>query len=438
MLSSVLLILLSSVQLVYLVPLENLNDTNLPKICEVNTFQKSGYLPLSNDVEYFYWFFESQNDPENAPLTLWINGGPGCSSMIGLWQELGPCKVSKNGKKSEVNPYSWNKYSNLLFIDQPGGVGFSRGKDNINSTFLGAKPAYEFMQAFYKEFPKYKEQPFHIYGESYAGHYIPVYADHIVNENKRIRQGLSNNSIINLTSIGIGNGWTEPLIQMEQYNTMACNSSYGSLLSDDTCQKMKNNYPLCAEKIKKCYETNSDLDCVMADNFCNRHITSLYKEANRSFYDVRTHEDMPDSYVGFLNSEPVKSNIGFTSNFEACNDNVFKQFSRTGDSARTTAPYVANLLNENIRVLLYSGDADYICSWYGNYAWAEKLDFNGNIEYRQQSMKPWMMNDKEVGQVKYGGGLTFVRMYEAGHEVPYYQPEASLKMFNNHINDQIL
>ncbi|CAO3645031.1 unnamed protein product [Cunninghamella echinulata] len=80
MLKSILLILLSSTQLAWLAPLEHSNDHL--EICEGNVFQKSGYLSLPNNIEYFYWFFESQNDPENAPLTLWLNGGPGCSSMM--------------------------------------------------------------------------------------------------------------------------------------------------------------------------------------------------------------------------------------------------------------------------------------------------------------------------------------------------------------------
>ncbi|CAO3645027.1 unnamed protein product [Cunninghamella echinulata] len=317
----------------------------------------------------------------------------------------------------------------------PGGVGFSKGEDQLNSTFQGAKPAYEFIQAFYKEFPKYSQQPFHIYGESYGGHYIPVYADYIVNQNKRVQQGKSNNTFINLESIGIGNGWTDPLVQLEHYSTMACNSSYGSVLPESTCQRMKDNYPSCAEKVQKCYDTQNDQDCFIADNFCNIHITSLYGESERSYYDVRTHDDMPENYVRYLNSEAVKLKIGHKGDFEACSDSVFKRFSRTGDSVRTTAPNVANLLNENIRVLLYSGDADYICSWYGNYAWAEKLEFDGKDEYRQQSMQPWTINGKKVGEFQSGGGLTFVRVYEAGHEVPYYQPEASLEIDNSKSNN---
>jgi carboxypeptidase D len=78
-------------------------------ICETTPGVKSfsGYVDVEEHQHIFFWFFEARNaDPTSAPLTVWINGGPGSSSMIGLFQELGPCGVDSNGDLYN-NPYAW-------------------------------------------------------------------------------------------------------------------------------------------------------------------------------------------------------------------------------------------------------------------------------------------------------------------------------------------
>jgi hypothetical protein len=93
-------------------------------VCETTPGVKSyaGYVDLSPTEHTFFWFFEARHDPKNAPITLWLNGGPGSDSLIGLFEELGPCRINKNNE-SEINPHSWNEVSNMLFLSQPLGVG---------------------------------------------------------------------------------------------------------------------------------------------------------------------------------------------------------------------------------------------------------------------------------------------------------------------------
>ncbi|KAI8062262.1 carboxypeptidase S1, CPD-S1 [Gongronella butleri] len=398
-----------------------------PKLCDDTVVQYSGYLDVGKNEHYFFWFFESRNKPDTDPLTVWLNGGPGCSSMIGLWQELGPCRVNSDGSQAIYNEEgSWNKVSNMLFFDQPDGVGFSYGTDTVTSTDDAAPLAYNLVQAFLKAFPKYQKNPFHYYGESYGGHYIPAFADYVLKQNQNPAAGAIP---VNLQSIGIGNGFTDPLIQYQYYEQMACNSSYGSVLSDSDCQTMRDNTP----QLQQCYDSGDDQDCVNADNFCSQNVEGVYDNSGKSYYDVRTSAEIPSTYEKFLTLQSTMTAIGAKSKYSECSNTAGAKFGPTGDDSRNFADHVGNLLNNGVQVLLYSGDADYICNWMGNYAWSNKFDFTGSDAYRAKDLTAWTVNGKEVGQYKQASNLTFVRVYEAGHEVPYYQPAAALQMFTNQV-----
>jgi len=93
--------------------------------------------------------------------------------------ELGPCLINKYGNGTDYNPYGWNKDTALLFVDQPAGVGFSyvdEGTPVPGTSFVAAHDMHLFLQMFVSQmFPEHKDGPFHISGESYAGHYVREY-----------------------------------------------------------------------------------------------------------------------------------------------------------------------------------------------------------------------------------------------------------------------
>ena len=96
--------------------LQEKSHANGTGICDPNVQQYSGYYKLKVGLlpkNYFYWFFEARENPETAPLLLWMTGGPGCSSEVALFGENGPCKVSADGSNTTVNPYSWNSNANM-------------------------------------------------------------------------------------------------------------------------------------------------------------------------------------------------------------------------------------------------------------------------------------------------------------------------------------
>lgn len=76
-------------------------------------------------INTFFWFFEARKVPGNAPLSIWLNGGPGSSSLMGLLQETGPCFVGADSNSTYLNPHSWNNEVNMLYLDQPNQTGFS-------------------------------------------------------------------------------------------------------------------------------------------------------------------------------------------------------------------------------------------------------------------------------------------------------------------------
>ena len=144
-------------------------DDSLCNAGGVNQF--TGWLDVG-PKHLFFWFFESRNAPDEDPLVLWLNGGPGASSLLGLFEELGPCLVNEHGNGTTFNEYGWNKEANLFFVDQPAGVGFSYLDEDEpvpSSSLSAAEDMHIFMQILVsKAFPALKTRPFHISGESYA------------------------------------------------------------------------------------------------------------------------------------------------------------------------------------------------------------------------------------------------------------------------------
>ncbi len=113
---------------------------------------------------YHYVFFDSQRDPDNDPLILWLNGGPGCSSLIGMVMENGPFLFQPNTTTLRLNPNAWNNRANLLYIQSPGGVGFSKGERKVYNDANTAEDNLQALLAFFEKFPNLKKNDFYITG----------------------------------------------------------------------------------------------------------------------------------------------------------------------------------------------------------------------------------------------------------------------------------
>ncbi|RPB29261.1 hypothetical protein L211DRAFT_833115 [Terfezia boudieri ATCC MYA-4762] len=391
--------------------------------------QLSGYLDVDDDKHFFFWFFESRNDPKNDPVTLWLNGGPGCSSMTGLFMELGPSSINSH-IIPEQNQFSWNSNSSVIFLDQPVNVGYSYSDTATKSTAAAAEDVYAFLTLFFEKFPQYGKQDFHIAGESYAGHYIPSFAAKILEHEDRN---------INLKSILIGNGLTDGLTQYKYYAPMACGEGgYKAVLSPSECANMESTYPRCGSLIQGCYDSQSVWRCVPASIYCNNAMMGPYQRTGLNVYDIRGRcQDTSNlcypqlGYIQkFMNKKEVMNAVGAeVSSFDSCNFDVNRDFLFNGDWMLPFHKFIPEILKK-IPVLIYAGDADFICNWLGNQAWTNALEWKGKAGFNHEKLTPYMLGDKEVGQIKSFGNFTFLRLYQAGHMVPFNQPEPSLQMFN--------
>ncbi|KIW88904.1 uncharacterized protein Z519_10388 [Cladophialophora bantiana CBS 173.52] len=399
-----------------------------------NVKQYSGYLDDNeNDKHLFYWFFESRNDPENDPVVLWLNGGPGCSSLTGLFLELGPSRI--NEKLQLVpNPYSWNDNASVIFLDQPVNVGYSYSSSSVSNTVAAGKDVYALLTLFFEQFPEYAKQEFHIAGESYAGHYIPVFASEILSHKK---------TNIKLTSVLIGNGLTDGYTQYEYYRPMACgDGGWPAVLDPQSCQAMDNALPRCQSLIQNCYDSESVWSCVPASIYCNNALLAPYQRTGQNVYDVRgkckDSSNLCYPELGWiskwLNDKSVMKALGVeVDGYDSCNFDINRNFLFQGDWMQPFHRLVPGII-EKMPVLIYAGDADFICNWLGNKAWAEALEYADHEKFAAADMKDLRLDaskdGRKIGEVKSHGNFTFMRIHAGGHMVPLDQPEASLEFFN--------
>ncbi|KAJ5765787.1 Peptidase S10 serine carboxypeptidase [Penicillium odoratum] len=451
-------------------------------ICEQDPDVKSysGYADVGENEHIFWWFFEARNEnPEEAPLTVWINGGPGSSSMIGLFQELGPCGVDYDGNVYN-NPHSWSNVSNMIFIDQPATVGLSYtipvpayqdddgniiqlpnntcpdyaeqygtcgtySKSDVGlvpNTTAGAAPnMWKTLQGFMGAFPQYSKNGFNFATESYGGHYGPVFNTYFLEQNVKKIPGAVD---IELENVFIGNGWFDPLIQYQAYYNFSISPGntydYDPYNASVKAEWYNNLYGEgnCVDQTLECYATGRNDICSAADDFCANKVEELYDiYSGRDEYDMRELSSDPfpyEFYVDYLNSPEVQAAIGAYQNFSEYSYTVGNGFGSTGDDDRMdgTIGDVKELIESGVQVVMYFGDADYNCNWLGGQVIAKEINAPG---YEEAGFVNLTTSDGIVhGQVRQSDLYTFIRIYESGHEVPFYQPLAALSFFERGIS----
>ncbi|KAL3695781.1 hypothetical protein R1sor_009857 [Riccia sorocarpa] len=390
--------------------------------------QFAGYfkLPRTHAAKMFYFFFESRGNKTTDPVVLWMTGGPGCASELALFYENGPFKIAKD-LSLVWNDFGWDKISNLIFVDQPIGTGFSYSTDirDLRHDEAGvSEDMLDFFQAFFEKHPQFKNNELYITGESYAGHYVPAVTARVHSANKE-GTGIH----INLKGFAIGNGLTQPDLQYEAYADYALDNG---LIGDADYKRLNKIFPACRTSIKMC-GSKGTITCFAAYLVCNSIFNSILSIAgNINYYDIRKEcvgELCYDfsNLEAFLNQQSVRDAMGVGERkFVSCSPLVYEAM--IVDWMRNLEVGIPALLDDGVKLLVYAGEYDLICNWLGNSRWVTAMDWSGQIQYAKAGWKPFKVDGEEAGSVTGYGPLNFLKVHNAGHMVPMDQPKNSLEM----------
>ncbi|KAL2230437.1 serine carboxypeptidase-like 40 [Sesamum indicum] len=404
----------------------------LPGQPPVKFKQYGGYVTVDRKAgrAFYYYFVEAQRSHKSLPLLLWLNGGPGCSSLAyGAMQELGPFRVHSDGKTLYKNRFAWNYAANVLFLESPAGVGFSYSNTTTDFEIGGdrktAMDNYVFLLNWLKRFPEYKNRDFYISGESYAGHYVPQLAHTILYHNLK-----ANNTIINLKGIIIGNAViddeTDVKGMYEYFGTHA-------LVSDETTNRIMKYCdfsPNATQQLDECNEAANEADrCINAIDIYNIYaplcsnssLTEKPKKANGVSLDPCS-----DSYVyAYLNRPEVQEALHANVTkipyaWQPCSE-VLKKWT---DSPATIIPLLKEFMAHGLRVWIFSGDIDGRIPVTSTKQSIQKMKLP-----IKTSWHPWFLGGEVGGYTQvYEGNLTFATVRGAGHQVPSYQPARALSL----------
>eukprot|EP00026_Physarum_polycephalum_P009730 Phypoly_transcript_09864.p1 GENE.Phypoly_transcript_09864~~Phypoly_transcript_09864.p1 ORF type:complete len:434 (+),score=38.22 Phypoly_transcript_09864:38-1339(+) len=412
--------------------------TSLPGLNVNLTFsQFSGYITVdkAHNRNLFYWFVESQQNPKTDPVVVWFQGGPGCSSLIGLFTENGPFVPNFQGGL-DINPLSWNRIANVLYVEAPAGVGFSFSDNIADYNTTDPKTAADnlkFLELFFtQEFPHYLSNGFWLTGESYAGAYVPQLAQLLLNQSALLSSSFK--------GIMLGNPVMGCPTEKAQLNTIQIElffwhglipfSLYHKWISSE-CGLPNPNPP--ANCVTFYNEINDVIGLYDPDNlytdFCTENAT-LDGTATQTpgcvsvFGSRNTYLNRADVQAA-IHARPTK--------WVSCADN-------------STLNYITYWINEipiynyifskapHARVLIYSGDVD-IATVPHAYTQICLSELASPIV---SSWRPWVVNGQTAGYVEVHQKYTYATVKGAGHEVPTYQPWSAYNMFERFLTNHSL
>lgn len=397
------------------------NDSEVHYSAFLDVLSYSGYFTVDegNNGNLFFWFFPSADDYSTDPVILWLQGGPGTSSLYGLFDEHGPFVVDDDYNISP-REYSWHKNHSILYIDQPAGTGYSFTGDLPYTETVVATHLYIALTQFFSMFPELQNNDFFVSGESYAGKFVPAisYEIHQRNQYEDFK--------INLQGILIASGWSDPINQFKYGDFL-----YQIGLIDVPTLDVIHNKE--AEAVRYIEEEEYPTAAYVWYEIMN-YITLQIGFDNVYNY-LKDQDDASVAWQNFIVQEDVRQAIHVGSQ-DFLADNVLVYYSLYSDIAKSVAPWIVELLN-HYRVLLFNGQLDIVGSYSLTANYLQNLNFSAADEYKTAERDIWYVGERVAGYVKTAGNLTEVLVRNAGHMVPADQPEFAHNLVYNFIRNTL-
>jgi vitellogenic carboxypeptidase-like protein len=385
----------------------------------------SGYFTVNKTLEsnIFFWFFPAQTGDISTPFVVWLQGGPGASSLFGLFAEQGPILVDQGGKL-HPREITWNSKYHLLFIDQPVGTGYSFTKSEdgyVRNEDEVARDLYAMLTQFFVVYHEYAQSPFYVTGESYGGKYVPaiVYKIHVENPEAKVK--------INLKGMAIGDGLIDPYNEWDYGPVMY---QFG-LIDERQLEYVNLQTQLARNAIRlRQFSLAYDIFGNLFDEFYTNS-TGL-----NDVYDYLLTQ-LPaafDYYVPWVTASENRQKIHVGNLTYNDGDAVNKALAN--DVMQSIVGKVAVIAN-NYKVLIYNGLLDVIIASSVTMDWVDKMEWQYANELRGAERKIWKVkdDDKEVaGYIKQTHSFFLAWVRNAGHMVPSDQPRAAFDLIDRFLS----
>uniref|UniRef100_A0A7S3L7Q8 Pheromone-processing carboxypeptidase KEX1 n=1 Tax=Amphora coffeiformis TaxID=265554 RepID=A0A7S3L7Q8_9STRA len=400
----------------------------------------AGLIPfhLNEDKEegkFMFWLFEPHHQQVNNTLSIYLSGGPGCSSIgTGNFFGSGPIAVPKfpsgmidptdKDAPLQANPYTWTKATTMLYVEQPATTGFSYGPVAQDEDDV-ARDMYHFLINFFATFKHLKHRDIFLFGGSYSGMNVPALARKIYLENKNPKNDFGGQKM-NLTGIALGNAWLDAKIQGPAMIDFAWSHGMIDLSTKDTFHHYWNDCVRGKKVRSPMHPFNVPDECGIDEIVMQAAGGELFEDQAPNCYDISTWD--PYNILGddgtinkFYNNKAVQKALHAPDiDWYGC---VKEGWMLNNDKPESVVPYIAELLdNSDIRILFYNGDKDLLCCHTGTDILLDSMKWSKADEWKTAPRGVWMVNNRPAGYTKTLGNLEFITVYNSGHMVYYNQP----------------